>query len=201
MIVRNQERNIVDAFEIDSNGPGTCFQISCSECPPLIGVDGEGPYSVRLEHKNLANLVSPGDISCLTALEWAVDVVRVGEIVVLGHYGCQVVEAALHQRTSHPIWGNWIAPIQRTAIKFGNLLEKCANDREKSRRLCEVNAVEQALNACRMGPVAKAWENGDPLKVTTRMFDPSSGVNKDLAFSASSPAYLGNTSWPGIRTR
>lgn len=171
---------------------GPCLQIACSECPS--GVKLPGGRNVRLEHKNLANLVSLTDINCLTVLEWAIEVLRVEEIIILGHYNCKAVEAAIDKSTSK-ISGNWVSPIARIAAKYGHILDGCVSDRERKYRLCELNVLEQAANTCLAGPVWKAWDEGRSLTVSACIYDPMSGLTKDLDFKADSLNDLGSDSF------
>lgn len=160
-----------------------CLLIACSECSS--GLDLTGSHHVRLEHRNLANIVSLTDINCLTALEWAIEVVRVNKIVIQGHYDCKVVEAAMDRRASG-ISGNWVNPITRIVTKYSHILAEYADANERIRRLCELNVLEQAANVCLTGPVRKAWEQGSSLVVQARIYDAASGLTSDLDLASQS---------------
>ena len=130
--------------------------IGCSDSrvPPtqIVGLlPGE-----MFEHRNVANLVVETDLNCLSAVQFAVDVLRVGHIIVCGHYGCGGVLAALRDEKLGLI-DNWLCHVQQLRTKHRVQLDGLATEAERHRRLCELNVVEQVVNVSQTTVVRDAW--------------------------------------------
>src|SRR5436190_13260397 len=95
-------------------------------------------------HRNVANLVVHTDLNCLSVMQFAVDILKVGHIIVCGHYGCSGVGAAL-RGDRLGLSDNWLRHIQDVREKHRQLLVK-SEETEAVDRLCELNVVEQVTN-------------------------------------------------------
>jgi carbonic anhydrase len=137
-------------------------------------------------HRNVANVVVHTDLNCLSVLQYAVDVLRVRHVIVCGHYGCGGVQAA-YRRDSLGLIDNWLRHVQDVADKHAAPLAALPGDAARLDRLCELNAVEQALNVCRTTIVRDAWTRGQPLAVHAWIYGIQDGLLRDLGFSADAP--------------
>lgn len=130
-------------------------------------------------HRNVANLVIHTDLNCLSVLQYAVDVLRVEDIIVTGHYGCGGVAAALAGSSSGLI-DNWLRHIQD--IRDRHPEELVAAGARAADRLCEINVLEQAYNVCRTTIVQDAWSRGQKLAVNGWIYAVGDGLVRDLGF-------------------
>ena len=144
-------------------------------------------------HRNVANLVVHTDLNCLSALQFAVDVVRVRDIIVCGHYGCSGVRAALRQERLG-LSDNWLRHLQDVREKHERYLGRVADEVKASDRLCELNVIEQVVNVCQTTIARDAWERGQELVVHGWIYGLQDGLLRDLkmtvaAFDEAIPAY------------
>jgi len=130
-------------------------------------------------HRNVANLVVPSDLNCLSVLQFAVDVLRVEHVIVCGHYGCGGVRAAL-DNTPLGLIDNWIQPIKD--IRYHNAAEIDALPAWQHRldRLCELNVVEQVASVAHTTIVQDAWRRGQSLTVRGWIYRIDDGLLQDL---------------------
>jgi carbonic anhydrase len=136
-------------------------------------------------HRNVANVVVHTDLNCLSVLQYAVDVLRVEHVIVCGHYGCGGVAAA---RRGAPLGliDNWLRHIQDVQERHRDALDALPDDAAGTDRLCELNVLEQAFNACRTTVVQDAWARGQPLAVHAWIYRLSDGLLQELGFYATS---------------
>lgn len=140
-------------------------------------------------HRNVGNVVVHTDLNCLSVLQYAVDVLKVKEVIVCGHYGCGGIKAALDGARLGLI-DNWIRHIQDVMGKHRGLLESISDLNIKSNVLCSLNVIEQASNVCQTTIVQDAWSRGQELNVHALIYDLNDGLLRDFGFSASSlPEY------------
>ena len=130
-------------------------------------------------HRNIANLVVHADLNCLSAIQYAVDVLKVGHIIVCGHYGCGGVLAALRD-DSVGLADNWIRHVQDVRWQYEAELDALATEAERHVRLCELNVVEQVVNVSQTTVVRDAWARGQELSVHGWIYDLRDGLLRDL---------------------
>lgn len=135
-------------------------------------------------HRNVANVVVHTDLNCLSVLQYAVDVLRVTDVLVVGHYGCGGVLAALQQLRLGLI-DNWLRHIQDVRIKHAELLEKVPEDKRHD-RLCELNVIEQVVHVCETTIVQDAWARGQDLTVHGWVYSVADGIVRDLQMNLAS---------------
>jgi carbonic anhydrase len=133
-------------------------------------------------HRNVANVVVHTDLNCLSVLQYAVDVLRVNDIIVCGHYGCGGVRAALENQKFGLI-DNWLRHVQDVRTRHTALIDALPDADAKARRLCELNVIEQALHVCETTIVQDAWSRGQHLTVHGWIYDLHDGLLRDLGFS------------------
>jgi carbonic anhydrase len=124
-------------------------------------------------------------LNCLSVLQYAVDVLQVKHILVVGHHGCAGVQAALLNRRMGLI-DNWLRHIQDVRLKHAALLESLPESRHAD-SLCELNVIEQVLNVCQSTVVQEAWERGQQLSVVGWVYSLKDGLIRDLQMSVDRP--------------
>jgi carbonic anhydrase len=163
--------------------------IGCSDSRvPVNHIVGLQPGDVFV-HRNVANLVVHTDLNCLSAMQFAVDVLRVGHIIVCGHYGCGGVLAALRDDKLGLI-DNWLRHVQHVARKHQTHLKSLASETQRHQRLCELNVMEQVLHACQTTVVRNAWERGQALAVHGWIYGLDDGLLRDLGMCIACEADL-----------
>lgn len=135
-------------------------------------------------HRNVANVVVHTDMNCLSVVQYAVQVLKVKHIMVVGHYGCGGVQASIDP-TPHGMIDNWLRNIRNVYIKHKDLLSAWSDsEKEQLDRLCELNVIEQALNVCETTIVQEAWASGQELNVHGWVYGLDDGLVNDLEFNA-----------------
>jgi carbonic anhydrase len=140
-------------------------------------------------HRNVANVVVHTDLNCLSVLQFAVDVLKIEHVLVVGHYGCGGVHAA-YQGKPLGLIDNWLRHVQDVASKHTALLERLPDDSTREDRLCELNVVEQVVHVARTTIVQDAWRNGQPLSLHGWIYKLHDGLVTDLGMDAENPATL-----------
>lgn len=135
-------------------------------------------------HRNVANIVMHNDFSCLSVLQYAVEVLGVEHIIVCGHYGCGGVQAAWEGRQLGLV-DNWLRPIRDLAQRYHEALAQLPEPSQRFDRLCELNVLLQALRVCRTTIVQQAWGRGQDLTVHAWVYRLTDGLLHDLGFSVS----------------
>ncbi len=139
-------------------------------------------------HRNVANVVVHSDLNCLSVLQFAVDVLKVEHVIVVGHYGCGGVRAAWQRRPLGLI-DNWLRHVQDVAERHMAALEGLAED-EIVDRLCEFNVLEQAQHVARTTIVQDAWQRGQALTLHGWCYSLADGIVNDLGFEVDAPGKL-----------
>jgi carbonic anhydrase len=137
-------------------------------------------------HRNIANVVPRDDLNSLSVLQYAIDVLRVGHIIVCGHYGCGGVLAALSPPAGRLV-DEWIDPIRRLCARHQAEIDGLADADGRWRRLCELNVAAQVQSVCAADVVAAAWTRGQSLVVHGWIYDLHDGLLRDLGLSVSAP--------------
>jgi carbonic anhydrase len=130
-------------------------------------------------HRNVANLVVHTDFNCLTAMQFAVDVLKVRHIIVCGHYGCSGVQAAL-RRDRIGLSDNWLRHIQDVQQKHQTSLAHLGAATAAADRLCELNVIEQVTNVWQTTIARDAWERGQELAIHGWIYGIRDGLLRDL---------------------
>ena len=166
--------------------------IGCSDSRvPANQIMGLAPGEVFV-HRNIANVMVHTDLNCMSVIQFAVDVLQIEHILVVGHYGCGGVHAAL-TGTRVGLADNWIRHVGDVAQKHASMLDSLAPDLRDD-RLCELNAIEQAENVCLTTVVRDAWARGQKLSVHGWVYSLLDGRVRELGMDVDSadqlqPAY------------
>jgi len=136
-------------------------------------------------HRNVANIVVHSDLNCLSVMQYAVDVLRVKHILVVGHYGCGGVRASLGTDKLGLI-ENWLCHVKDVSGKYTDHLACYEDMSARVDRLCELNVITQVVNAAQTTIVQNAWERGQDLSVHGWVYDLKDGLVRHLDVSLSS---------------
>lgn len=140
-------------------------------------------------HRNIANLVVHTDFNCMSVLEYAVEVLKVKHILVVGHYGCGGIRAAL-DGTHHGLIDNWLYSIKNLYYRNKYRMDAIADEDERMNFLCELNVMQQVKNVAHAHVVQRAWERGQTLHIHGWIYSLKDGLAKDLGVSINSPDEL-----------
>ncbi|MEI6858854.1 MAG: carbonate dehydratase [Shewanella sp.] len=129
-------------------------------------------------HRNIANMVIHTDLNCLSVLQYAVEVLKVKHIMVVGHYGCGGVKASMSKKRLGLI-DNWLGHIRDIHRLHSEELDNLS-EQKKFDRLCELNVIEQVGNVCSSNIVQDAWERGHNVSVHGWIYSVDNGLLSDL---------------------
>jgi len=161
--------------------------IGCSDSRvPANEIVGLDPGELFV-HRNVANLAPPQDANYLSVLQFAVDVLCVRHILVVGHYGCGGVKAALDGER-HGLIDHWLHPIRDIVEARREELDALPTARARQDRLTELNVLSQVRNVASDLIVRDAWARGQALSVHGWVYSLADGLVRDLDVSISSPA-------------
>jgi carbonic anhydrase len=135
-------------------------------------------------HRNVANLAPPQDANYLSVLQFAVDVIRVKHIIVVGHYGCGGIAAAVDGRRRGLV-DHWLHPIREVFSEHRQVLDGITDERARLNRLCELNVIRQVRNVVSDVFVQDAWARGQVLQVHGWVYSLSNGLVTDLNVTTS----------------
>ncbi|MCK9984874.1 MAG: carbonic anhydrase [Azoarcus sp.] len=162
--------------------------IGCSDSRvPANQIIGLLPGEVFV-HRNVANVVVHTDLNCLSVIQFAVDVLKVKHIMVVGHYGCGGVKSAL-LRERIGLVDLWLRHVQDVHVKHQKAVDALAPELAHD-RLCELNALEQVVNVCQTVVVQDAWRRGQPLTVHAWIYGLKDGLVRDLGLNVRRPEDL-----------
>jgi len=152
--------------------------IGCSDSRvPANQITGLDPGEVFV-HRNVANVVVPSDLNCLSTIQFAVDQLKIEHLMVVGHYGCGGVLAALtNQRVG--LADNWLLHIKEVRDRHAAILE-ATSPQDRHDVLCELNVIEQVMNVAHTTVVQDAWASGQRLALHGWVYGLSDGLLQNL---------------------
>jgi carbonic anhydrase len=163
--------------------------IGCSDSRvPANEIVGLDPGELFV-HRNVANLAPPQDANYLSVLQFAVDVIKVKHILVVGHYGCGGVAAAVDGQRRGLV-DHWLHPIRDVYRAHRDELEAIASQKDRMNRLCELNVVAQLRNVASDVFVQDAWTRGQPICVHGWVYSIANGLVNDLGVTVGNLADL-----------
>jgi len=188
------------AARVSREDPGFFDRLSRQQAPKYLWIgcsDSRVPANQVVDlapgevfvHRNIANVVVHTDLNCLSVIQFAVDVLKVEHILVVGHYGCGGVHAAL-TGARVGLADNWIRHVGDVAEKHGALLANAGDTSLQHDRLCELNALEQVANVCQTTIVRDAWARGQKLIVHGWVYTLRDGLVHDLGLNVSASDQL-----------
>lgn len=129
-------------------------------------------------HRNVANLVVHSDLNCLSVIEFAVDILNVEHILIVGHYGCGGVTAAIAD-TPLRLASSWLRHVRDVEREFEEELTWLSPE-QKIARMCELNVISQVRSTAETPVVRDAWRNGRNLAIHGWIYDIKDGHLRDL---------------------
>ena len=162
--------------------------IGCSDSRvPANEIVGLLPGEVFV-HRNVANVVVHTDLNCLSVIQFAVEALKVKHIMVVGHYGCGGVGAALKKERVGLV-DIWLRHVQDVHAKHAGNVDRLPPEKRHD-RLCELNVLEQVINVCQTYVVQDAWQRGQPLTVHGWIYGLKDGLMHDLGITVHRPEDL-----------
>ena len=163
--------------------------IGCSDSRvPANEIVGLDPGELFV-HRNVANLAPPQDANYLSVLQFAVDVLQVKHILVVGHYGCGGVSAAVDGKRRGLV-DHWLHPIREVYEEQRGALDRIPNLQTRLNRLCEFNVIRQVRNVASDVFVQDAWARGQDLSVHGWVYSLANGLVTDLDVTVSKPSMI-----------
>lgn len=190
------ENNRAWAANVETRSPGffaalaeqqnpEYFWIGCADSRvPANEIVGLMPGEIFV-HRNVANVVNAFDPNCAACLEYAVDVLRVRHVMVVGHYGCGGIRAVLEGHYRGKV-GEWLAPVRSVHQKYAAYLGH--DEIARWNALCELNVIEQAAAVWQSPVVREAWARGQDVAVHGWIYSVSDGLLRDLNVTVESGA-------------
>ena len=162
--------------------------IGCSDSRvPANQITGLAPGEVFV-HRNVANLVVPTDLNCLSTIQYAVDQLKVEHLMVVGHYGCGGVTAALRD-VRVGLADNWLRHIKDVRDRHSALLV-ATPEAGRVDALCELNVIEQVMHVAETTVVQDAWARGQALTLHGWVYGLRDGLLQDLLMTVDGPQAL-----------
>lgn len=162
--------------------------IGCSDSRvPANQITGLAPGEVFV-HRNVANVVVPTDLNCLSTIQYAVDMLKVQHLMVVGHYGCGGVQAAMRD-VRVGLADNWLRHIKDVRDRHAPLLA-ATPEQHRADVLCELNAIEQVMNVAQTTVVQDAWARGQPLTLHGWVYGLRDGLLHDMHMTVDSKAQI-----------
>ncbi|GGH16139.1 carbonic anhydrase [Mucilaginibacter phyllosphaerae] len=196
-LLEGNKRFVEDTLKIDPNYFKTLANgqkppilwIGCSDSRvPANQITRTNPGEIFV-HRNIANMVIHTDMSMLSVLDYAINVLKVKHVIVTGHYGCGGVLAAMSSKQFGLI-DNWLRNIKDVYRLHADELNAIEDNTQRGNRLVELNVIENVSNLCRNSIVQNAWQNGQELSIHGWVYALSTGIIKDMEVSASNNSQM-----------
>lgn len=158
----------------------TCLFIGCSDARVPADLITQTDVGEIFVHRNIANQVVATDNNLQAVLQYAVEVLRVTSVVVCGHDDCGGVKAALGHGAPAQV-DQWITHVRNVARLHHDELDAIAEQKQRVRRLVELNVAEQVYNLSRLPAVQTAAERGWPLEICGWVYGVNDGLLRDLS--------------------
>ena len=198
------DRNKAWAEQVHAEDPNFFKRLSTQQAPKYLWIgcsDSRVPANQIMGllpgevfvHRNIANVVVHTDLNCLSTIQFAVDLLKVEHILVVGHYGCSGVHASL-TGTRVGLADNWLRHVGDVAQKHATMLSSIGSESLRYARLCELNVIEQVNNVCQTTIVQDAWTRGQQISIHGWVYGLHDGRVRELGLGVDSleslqPAY------------
>lgn len=158
--------------------------IGCSDSRvPANEIVNLPPGSIFVQ-RNIANQVINSDMNLLSVVYYAVKYLKVKHILIVGHYGCGGVAAAM-SNNSFGFLDNWLVSIKNVYLKHQTELDNISDMDERTNRLVELNAIQQSINMAKISFIQEEWNQGNPLEIHALVYSLQDGRLRDMHTSIS----------------
>jgi carbonic anhydrase len=193
------EHNQRWAEQVETQQPGFFTRLSQQQTPrymwigcsdsrvPANQITGLEPGEVFV-HRNVANVVVHSDLNALSTVQFAVERLGVEHVMVVGHYGCSGVQAAL-EGARVGLADNWLRHIQDVRDRHWDLLSQL-DERHRAEALCELNVITQVANVSQSTVLLDAWGRGQNILVHGWIYGLRDGLLKDLMMTVGDPSQI-----------
>jgi carbonic anhydrase len=154
--------------------------IGCSDSRIPLDLITESEPGEIFVHRNIANQVNFTDLNLLSIIEYAIEILNIGDIIVLGHYKCGGVKAAVDGLDTEDIVENWVSPISDLYHFHRKELEELGDKTKMLDRLSEMNVIAQLKNLLRTPIIQRAFRSKKIINFHGWIFDINTGLIKDL---------------------
>ncbi|ALD89910.1 carbonic anhydrase [Cupriavidus gilardii CR3] len=127
-------------------------------------------------HRNIANLVCEDDPNLMSVLQYALEVLRVGNVIVCGHQGCGGVRASLARVPELPHVDARLDEIRQVYRAHCAELDRLDGDDARTARLVELNAIAQVRKLAEMPLVRNVWDSGRALRLHAWIYSLETGL-------------------------
>jgi len=197
MVDKLLQRNREWSQRVRGNEPGYFPRLATRQAPEYFWIgcsDSRVPANMIVDldpgevfvHRNVANVIHSADLSMLSALEFAVDVLQIDKVIVCGHYGCGGVKAATEEEL-HGLADHWIDPIRRLARSHAETLGNIEDVERRRDRLAELNVIEGVTRVADTPVLRRAWASGRRVWVHGLIYSLVDGLLQDLGCSLGPP--------------
>ena len=153
--------------------------IGCSDSRvPANQIVGLLPGEVFV-HRNVANMVVHTDFNCLTVLQYAIEMLKIKHVIVVGHYNCGGVQAA-YENADNGMIDNWLRNIKDVQHTHRDRINALEDEGARVDLLCELNVMTQVANVCHTSIAQNAWARGQKLEVHGWIYSLKDGLLQDL---------------------
>jgi len=190
------EKNLRWAERMQAHDPHFFEQLTAQQNPQYLWIgcsDSRVPANEIVDlapgevfvHRNIANIVHSSDMNCLSVLQYAVEVLRVRHVIVVGHYGCGGVRQAFEESGLGMI-DHWLAPLRRIRRRNQKAFDALPSLKARWDRLCELNVMEQAIAVSQTTIIRGSWAKGREIAVHGWIYDLHDGRLRDLEVTVAS---------------
>ncbi len=191
------------AAETEAGKPGFFAQLRKQQSPQYLWIgcaDSRVPANdivgllpgELFVHRNVANVVVHADLNALSVIQFAIDLLKVGHVIVVGHYGCSGVGAAMTD-TRVGLADNWLRHVQDVRNKHRTWLEALPDLPTRHAALCELNVLDQALNVAQTTVLQDAWSRGQRVVLHGWVYGLENGLLADLDMTIDTPSQVVET--------
>jgi carbonic anhydrase len=160
--------------------------IGCSDSRvPANVITGLEPGEIFV-HRNVANIVYPADLNCMSVLQFAIETLKIKHVIVCGHYGCGGVRAVL-DGLPHGLVDHWLAPVHDLVRQHQQELSLLSSNEAREDRICELNVLIQVKNICNSPIMSAAWKRLQPVAVHGWIYRLTDGRLRDLKCTRTGP--------------
>lgn len=183
----NEDPQYFEKLSSGQNPPA--LWIGCSDSRvPANQITNTSPGDIFV-HRNIANVVIHSDMSLISVLDYALNVLKIKHVIICGHYGCGGVEAALSGKKFGVI-DNWLNHIKDIYRLHRDELDKITDPVQRSNRMVELNVIEGVFNLSKSSIVQNCWAQGQPLELHGWAYNLKTGIIKDLEVTCTGKNHL-----------